>query len=85
MKHNLNQKNGASAIRRMLLLTFYWKIGEFSMAGVIALLILIGKTLSSHMKQLSENINTTKYRIQYFDQTSKMIVHLGDKKGVSNY
>ena len=55
------------------------------MAGVIALLIFIGKTLSSHMKQLSENINTTKYRIQYFDQTSKMIVHLGEKKGVSNY
>ena len=55
------------------------------MAGVIAFFILIGKELSPHMKQLSENINSTKHKIHYFDQTSKMIVDLGDKKGVSNY
>ena len=55
------------------------------MAGVIDFYIIIGKTLSSHMKQLSENINSEKHRIYYFDQTSKMIVNLGDKKGVSNY
>ena len=47
------------------------------MKGLIYFLVFNKKKLSSHMYQISQNINTTNQKIRFHDQMSKMIVNLG--------
>ena len=47
------------------------------MKGLIYFLVFNKEKLSSHMDQISQNINTTNHKIHSHDQMSKMIVNLG--------
>ena len=49
------------------------------MAG-ITVFFLSDKTMSSHMDQISENINYSNHKIHSYDQMSKIVVNLGSKK-----
>ena len=55
------------------------------MEGVHDFLVLNNNRLSYNMRHLSGHINTTIHKINYFNQTSKMVVDLGSNIGVSNY
>ena len=46
--------------------------------------ILKDNKLSSHIYQISEHINSSNNKVQYYYKMSKMIVHFGSKKG-KNY
>ena len=47
------------------------------MKGLIYFLVFNKKKFSSHMDQISQNINTTNHKIRFHDQMSKMILNLG--------
>ena len=50
------------------------------MAGIIVILFLNDKKLSSHMDQTSEYINSSNHKIHSYYKMRKMIVNLGIKK-----
>ena len=62
---------------------FYWKEKQL-IAGVIDFL-LNDIILSSHMKQLSQHINSTNHQICSSDNIVHMIVDLFHMKGARNY
>ena len=47
------------------------------MKGLIYFLVFNKKKLSSHMDQISQNVNTTNHKIHFHDQMSKIIASLG--------
>ena len=54
------------------------------MAGIIVFIFSNGNKLSSHMDQISEHINSSKHKIQYFEKMIKITINLGSKKGKNN-
>ena len=54
------------------------------MAGIIVVFVLNYKTLSSRMAHISEHINSSNHKINYYDKMRKMIFNLVSKKGKNN-
>ena len=54
------------------------------MAGIIVIIVLNNKKLSSHISQISGHINSLNHKFHSYDQTRKMIFNSGIKKFENN-
>ena len=50
------------------------------MAGIIVIIVLNDKKLSSHMGDIGEHINHSNHKIHSYDKSRKIIVNLGNEK-----